>query len=112
MVPAYTLTVDITTPNPLIDEEEFRQQISYSLSCLDALKGAFGNKSSLACHLRNNRNENQKSKGFSLRCELVIHVGKDRAKYLIQLYCAIVDLIVFELPDFEVQAEWDQLNFS
>ncbi|MDR1370915.1 MAG: hypothetical protein LBJ72_12460 [Dysgonamonadaceae bacterium] len=111
MVPAYALTVDIIFDNPNLGEIEFRETISPCLIYLDALKGAFDKKpcdvSFYPPDIRNG-----KTTGWSARCVLMISVGKDRGEYLTQLYQAIVRLIVLELPDFEVRAEFAKLNFS
>lgn len=111
MLPSYVLSVDILAGNATIDEKEFRELISPCLAYLDALKGAFDRKPCVKKYFSPEQHEDA-SKGWSVRCVLMISVGKNRADYLTQLYEAIVRLIVHELPDLHVQAEMNQLNFS
>lgn len=111
MLPAYNLIIDITTTERNLDERTFIEQVAPCLDYLKALKGSFDR---VPCetvyyspHEQNNKNEY-----WSARTVVIISVGKQRAEYLIQLYKAMVRLIVLELPDFEVQAEINQMNFS
>ena len=111
MLPVYNLVVDITTMDTTIEEEEFRELISPCLTYLDALKGAFDRKPCAVVFFPP-ENQDECPKGWSVRCVLMISVGKKRAEYLMQLYQAIVYLIGFELPDLEVRAESSQFQFS
>ena len=107
MVSAYNLVVDITAKNITIADKEFRDIISPCLTYLDALKGAFDRK---PCSVTFYPSKN--STGASVRCVLMISVGKSRAYYLQQLYQAMVRLIEFELPDFEILSEVEKFEFS
>ena len=108
MLPGYTLSVYITAKNTLLSEEEFQELISPCLTYLHALKGAFDKK---PCNYVISRDS--LTKELSVRCVLMISLGRQRAEHLLELYRAIVRLIAFELPDgFDLQAESSQLNFS
>lgn len=109
MLPAYTLTVDITANSPSFSEKEFQDIIAPCLVHLHALKGAFDKKPASVTYYPPLEDS---SKGWSARCVLMISVGKQRAEYLLQLYEAIVYLIDFELPDFEIEAESSIFEFS
>lgn len=102
MLPAYILTVEISTFDPAIGPEEFQRSCAPCLAYLDALKGAFDKRPASVDFQPCLRDG---SKGWSARCVLMISLGRERAEYLVQLYQAIVNLIEFELPDYEVQAE-------
>ena len=109
MLPLYTLTVDFTAPNTSFSEKEFRELVAPCVVYLDALKGAFDKKS---CSVTYYPPQEDTATGWSARCVLMISLGKERAVYLMQLYEAIVNLIVFELPDFEIRAESGKFQFS
>ncbi len=107
MVPAYSLVVDIVAKGISIEEREFRASVSPCLTYLDALKGAFDKKPASSTFY-----QDENSKEWSLRCALMISVGQERGIYLADLFEAIVKLIAFELPDYEVSGESAKLNFS
>ena len=108
MLPAYTLTVDIEAKDLPIDEKEFRELIAPCLSYLDALKGAFDKRPCVAQFY-----QPENSIGWSVRCILMISLGKQRAEYLVQLYRAIARLITLELPDYlYIRVEVDKFQFS
>ena len=111
MLPLYKLTVDIIAPNTVTGEEQFREQVAHSISYLDALKGALRREPcSVWFYPHDPENENYKQ--WSVRCVVMISVGKQRSKHLLDLYRAIVNLIEFELPDFGIRAEIKKLTFS
>jgi len=107
MLPIYTLTVDITAKNIILDEKEFRELISPCLTYLHALKGAFDRKPATYQFF-----QDENSKERYVRCVLMISVGQERARYLVNLFDAIVRLIAFELPDYEIVGESEKLMFS
>lgn len=108
MLPAYVLNITIISKEINISEEQFRELTASSLNVLHSLNGAFDKK---PCAYKYHHPYN--SKGWSLRCALMISVGKDRGKYLLELYKNIANLIGYELPDFvEIQAEVEVLKFS
>lgn len=111
MLPAYLLTVDISTEDNSIDEEQFRKSCALCLTYLEALKGAFDNRP-CAVVFSPPAHQDGKSKGWSVRCALQISLGKKRAEYLMLLYDAIVNLIAFELPDYEVRHKVEVIRFS
>ena len=104
------LGIDITSKDAALSETEFRELIAPSISYLDALSGAFEKKPCGVFFYPPDPDKN--SKQWSARCATVIYVGKERREYLIELYRAIVNLIVLELPDCEVRAEGMTLNVS
>lgn len=110
MLSMYSLKLDIISHDPFMDEEEFRGLTAPCLSYLDALKGAFDKKPSAVKFYPPSHSDN--AIGWSLRCVLSISVGKDRGQNLMNLYPAIVRLIDYDLPDFEIQAETAILKFS
>ncbi|MCL2651147.1 MAG: hypothetical protein FWD60_09025 [Candidatus Azobacteroides sp.] len=111
MVPAYLLCVDITANDAITCETEFRESLAPCVAYLDSLKGAFEKQPcSVSFYPPDPQSEN--SKQWSARCIVMISVGRERGEYLLELYQAIVNLIIFELPDFEIQAEASKLNFS
>lgn len=105
------LIVDITATNSAISEELFRELISPSLTHLDALKGAFDRTPSTITYYPPHE-QHGKSEYWSARGIVLISLGKARAEYLIQLYEAIVHLIMLELPDFEVQGMVEKYEFA
>jgi len=111
MVPVTVLTLDISFHDDSLREIEFRDAVSPYLSYLDSLRGALG-KNNYAVDYCPPENRNGKPTGWSLRCILTISVGKNRAEHLILLFEAIVRLIDYELPDFEVDANAEILHFS
>lgn len=111
MLPAYTLVVDITANDSTISEERFRELIAPSLIHLDALKGAFDRKPSTITYYPPD-GQHGRSECWSARGVVLISLGKARAEYLIQLYQAIVRLIMLELPDFEVRGEVTKYEFA
>jgi hypothetical protein len=111
MVPAFTLTIDIEANESITSEKEFRERLFQSVVWLDALSGSFGKKPcSVSFYPPNPENEN--SEPWCARCVLLISVGRERGENLLELYDAMVNLIMFELPEFEVRAETAKLNFS
>lgn len=110
MLSMYSLKIDIISHDPSIGEAEFRELTAPCLSYLDALKGAFDKRPASVTFYPPSHSDN--AIGWSLRYVLSISVGKDRGQNLMNLYPAIVRLIEFDLPDFEVQAETAVLKFS
>mgnify|MGYP007083762292 CR=1 FL=1 len=106
MVPAHVLSVDIIMKGA-VSLEKFQELTSPSLISLNALKGAFDRK---PCDYTYRPLTD--SKGWLLRCVLMISVGKERGKHLLQLYRDVVDLIQFQLPECGIRAETSILNFS
>jgi hypothetical protein len=111
MLPVYNLVVDITSTEKNLEEMLFREQVAPCLAYLEALKGSFDLVPCKTTYYSPFA-QNNTSEYWSLRTVVILSVGKQRAEYLIQLYKAVVRLIEFELPDFEVQAEINQMNFS
>jgi hypothetical protein len=107
MLPAYTLRIDIISKGISINEIEFRESVSPCLTYLDALKGAFDKRPASYQFF-----QDQNSKEWYVRCVLMISVGQERARYLVDLFDAIIRLIAFELPDYEIVGESDKLIFS
>ena len=111
MLPAYTLTVNVTAKNINMDEKLFHELVDPSLNHLEALKGAFDRKPCTLYYYPPFSPSN-KSEFWSCRGIVLISIGKVRAEYLIQLYQSISHLIELELSDFEVQAEINKYEFS
>lgn len=111
MLPAYNLVVDITATEKNLDEMIFREKVAPSLAYLEALKGSFDRVPCKTTYY-SPFEQNNTSEYWSSRTVVIISIGKQRAEYLIQLYDAVVRLIDFELPDFEVQAEISRMDFS
>jgi len=108
---SFNLVVDITANNRNLSEIEFREQIALCISYLHALKGAF-DKEPCKVFFFPPGQDGENSKLWSVRCVVMIWVGKERGQYLLELYDAIVNLIIFELPDFEVRAEIAEMVLS
>lgn len=111
MVPVHNLVIDIIDVDELLSEKEFREVVAPSIACLESLKGSF-DKRPCGVTFYAPKVRNELSKGWSVRCVLMISVGKERGKHLMNLYDSMVRLIAFELPDFDIQAESAVLNFS
>lgn len=111
MLPTYNLIVDIASTEKNLDEMIFREQVAPCLAYLEALKGSFDRVPCKTTYYSPDE-QNNKSEYWSARSVVLISVGKQRAEHLIQLYKAVVRLIDLELPDFEVQAEISQFDFS
>lgn len=110
MLSVYSLKVDIISHDPSIDEVEFRELTVPCLTYLEALKGAFDKIPFDVTYYP--PSHSYSSNGWSLRCVLMISVGKERGDNLLKVYPAMVRLIEFELPQFEIQAESAILKFS
>jgi hypothetical protein len=111
MLPLYLLTVDITAKNITIDDEQFRELIAPCQSYLDSLQGICDRRQSTVVYYPPNA-QHDSSEWWSARCVVATSLGKKRAEYLCQLFQAIVRLIALELPDLEVQASINGLQFS
>lgn len=111
MLPAYLLTINITAKGSDLSETEFRELLAPCIAYLDALSGAFDKKPCSASFYPPDP-ESENSKEWSVRCAIMISLGRERAKFLTQLYNAIVRLIIFECPDFEIRAGINKLQFS
>ncbi len=113
MVPAYMLTVDISADCSTIGEEDFRASTASSLHHLSVLKGAFDrNPDTLTNRQVVVQKDDNNIDCYFVREVVLISVGRQRGEYLGQLYELIVHLIELELPNFHVQFEISQLNFS
>jgi hypothetical protein len=113
MLPAYILTVDITTESQSISYEQFQAKVAPSLAYLDALKGVFDRSPcSITYYPPVAPHSTHEWEEWSVRGNVIISLGKQRAEYLKSLYEAIVRLIMLELPDFEVRAESNRFQFS
>lgn len=110
MVPVYSLSIDITANGSITCETEFRESLAPCIAYLDSLIGAFEKKPcSVFVYPPDSQGEN--SRLWSARCVVMISVGKERGEHLLELYRAIVNLIMFELPYFDIQAEASKLKF-
>lgn len=113
MLLLYVLTVDIMTDTQLISYEQFQEQVASCLTCLESLKGAFDQSPcSITFYPPDVQQSNTEFDGLSARGVVMISIGKKRAEHLMQLYQAIVRLIEFELPLFDVKAETGVFQFS
>ena len=111
MVPSFSLFMNIKTMDSNLCETEFRELIAPCIAYVDALKGAF-DKGRCTVSFCPPDPLSENSKEWSARCAVMISVGKERGEHLIELYNAIVRLITFELPNFQIQAEVVKMNFS
>lgn len=108
MLPAYVLSIVFTSMDLDVTEEEFRELTAPCLNVLHALNGAFDKK---PCAYQ--YSPPQDSNGWSLRCALMISIGRERGEHLLELYKGLTELIGYHLPDFVViQAEAEVLKFS
>jgi len=113
MLPLYLLIVDIAAPENTpdsIDQEKFCSQIAPCQSYLEALKGVVGRGSCIVKYFPPGA-QNGKH-GWSAQYLVTSSLGAKRSEYLIQLFEAIVRLIDFELPDFDVSADVKMMRFS
>lgn len=112
MLPAYNLVVTITA-NENLSETLFRDQVGPSLAYLSALKGALGQgPCSIKYYPPGVQNRIPDAEYWSVEVIVLISLGKQRAEHLMQLYKAIVRLICFELPQFQIQAETNIVRFD
>lgn len=111
MVSSFQLIIDVTATDINLSEREFRELIAPCSACLDALKGAF-DKEPCTQFFYPPGSDSKKTKKWSVRYIVMISVGRERGKNLLELYSSIVRLIAFELPDFEVQAQSCEMKFS
>ncbi len=112
MVSAFQLLIDITAPDINLSEKKFRALLAPSISYLHALKGAFDKREQCAVFFYPPDPESENSNVWSARCVVMISVGQERGKSLLELYEAVANLIMFELPDFGVRAEMSEMKFS
>ena len=113
MVPAYVFVIDISTPKNEISFEKFREQVEPCLNYLVVLKGAFDSKPcTITYYPQDAQSETLDTELWSVRCVVMISIGKQRAQNLICLYEAIYNLILFELPLFDIKAQTDKFEFS
>ena len=110
MVSVYSIKIDITSHDPSIDETEFRQLTDPCLDYLRALKGAFDKKPIFVKYYPPNHEKNVL--GWSLQCMLNASVGKERGKNLMNFYPLIPSFFQYELPQFEIDAEFGVFDFS
>jgi hypothetical protein len=111
MLPAYNLIVDITSNDKDVSSTKFHEQVEHCINYLNSLSGAL-HRAPCGTTYYPPDVQTGKSEYWSVRAIVIISLGKKRAEHLVKLYEAIVRLIVLELPDFEVQAEISQMNFS
>lgn len=114
MLPGYILIIDIVDLNPNNTEEQFRSDVAFVLNCLDALKGAFDRSPSTKNFYQyTSENEEYENGCWSVRGMVLISLGKERAKYLIELYKSVSDLIMRALPpNFEVKCYIEKFQSS
>jgi hypothetical protein len=112
MLPAYNLVIDITAMENL-SEKQFREQVASSLAYLEALKGSLRSD---PCRIEYYPPEVLRdvrgNEFWSVRVIVLISLGKKRGESLLDLYKAIVRLIEFELPQFEIEAETGIFHFD
>jgi|GEM_PF-656460 len=114
MLPGYILVIDIVDLNPNNTEEQFREEVVFVLNCLDALKGSF-DRSPCTKNFYQYTSENEVYEDgcWSVRAMVLISLGKERAKYLLELYKSVSELIMRSLPaNFEVKCSAEQIRFS
>lgn len=109
MKTGYILIVDITSNSTAIGEQQFREMTAESLSHFSTLQGVVGNGMSNSVYYSPDLPEST-TKFWSARGVVSLSVGKSRSEHLIHLYQAIVSLISFELPDFEILAEINEFQ--
>lgn len=109
MVPYVLFTIDITSENPGISEESFREAVAPCLNRLRELKGSFDRNTDIQAVLNRRASDNGHER-FSMHVSLGISVGRDRAEHLLQVYDAYAELIAFELPECKVQASGEILT--
>lgn len=111
MVPVYLLAIDITANDSITCEKKFQESLSPCIAYLDSLMGTF-EKKPCSVFVSPPDPQSGNSRLWSARCVVAISVGKERGEHLLELYRAIVNLIRFELPCFDIQAEANKLKFS
>lgn len=110
MVPVYFLSIDITANDSITSEKKFRESLAPCIAYLDSLRGAF-EKKPCSVFVFPPDPQTGNSRQWSARFVVTISVGKERGEHLLELYRAIVNLIMFELPYFDIQAEANKLKF-
>jgi hypothetical protein len=110
MLPAYILTVDVTSNDINISEDAFFQQVNPSLLHLNGLKGSFDRS---PCRITYYPPDEQNDTSlWSARGYVSLSLGKQRAVFLQELYQSIVQLIMLELPHLKVEGEISKFEFS
>jgi hypothetical protein len=110
MMSSFNLFIEITAKDSNLCETAFRERLAPCIAYLDALKGVFDKESCSTFFYP--PGPDGKTTRWSARCAVMIFVGKERGEYLLELYRAIARLIVFELPDFDIQADAGNFSFS
>ena len=111
MVPYVLLKMDILAENPEITEEAFHEAVDPCLNRLRHLKGSFDRNTDITTALRRSAQDGG-HEHYVMRVVLGISVGMARAEHLLQVYDAYANLIVFELPEYKVQAAGEILKFQ
>lgn len=113
MLPIYTLSVEIIAKDATIDRETFLALSTPSLTHLEELMGSFVRTPNKPTYYPPGvQGGSSVTEYWSARGFVQVSLGRDRAKYLVQLYEAVAHLIELELPDCEVRWRVERLQFS
>lgn len=113
MVPVYTFVADITAPPYIVSEEQFRSVIDEYLIYLRAFPVAYGrSECKEVFYPPNYDSEKPDEKFWAFRLVLSLSLGRNKIEKINLIYEALLTLLSYELPDFQIKAESNQWNFS
>lgn len=113
MVPLYTFVADIFAPEYISSEEEFRSIIDQHLIYLRSFPVAYGRTECTEVYYPPSDDSEALDYGrWSYRCVLMLSVGKNKILQIGMIYEALLKLLAYELPEFQITADADQWNFS
>ena len=108
MVPLYTFVVDIIAPDYIISEEQFQVAIDEHLIYLHSFPVAYGRSQYTEGYYPPSADNGiSGDELWAYRCVLSLSVGK-----ITSIFEALLKLLSYELPNFQINAEADQWNFS
>jgi hypothetical protein len=113
MVPVYTFVADIIASPSITSEEQFREAIDQHLIYLRSFPVAYGRSQCKEVYYPpSGDNDKPDSELWAYRCVLSLSVGKNKIEKIGLIYEALLTLLSYELPNFQITAEANQWNFS